>query len=192
MPKSRREPHKLRFITNQSFPNGASVNDSIPLSDRRVHYDTLQHLAIIIRFLHYTGIDLSSLILWKSDIKGAFRLLPVHPLWQLRQLVEVDGQYYYDRCVVFGGGTSPRAWCAVAALVAWIAFSRFSVFPALHYVDDYFGLSIPDATGGKPPQQASISSDVPVSDQKNEHGRQIEITGILYAGHREGTSLWPA
>ena len=84
----------------------------------------------------------------------------------------MDGQYYYDRCVVFGGGT-PRAWCAVAALVAWIAFSRFSVFPALHYVDDYFGLSIPDATGGKPPQQQAFLQtchelNIPVSDHKNE------------------------
>ncbi|KIK90825.1 hypothetical protein PAXRUDRAFT_662357 [Paxillus rubicundulus Ve08.2h10] len=50
------------------------------------------------------------LVLFKSDVSAAFRRMPVHPLWQLKQVVTVDGNRHVDRNVNFGNSGSPKIW----------------------------------------------------------------------------------
>ena len=50
--------------------------------------------------------------LWKSDVKNAYRLLPLHPLWQLKQVVTItspSGEHVrrIDRNLCFGNWGSP-------------------------------------------------------------------------------------
>src|SRR5258708_2358064 len=40
--------------------------------------------------------------LWKLDASQAYRCLPMHPRWQVRQATLVDRNYHVDRCAVFG------------------------------------------------------------------------------------------
>jgi hypothetical protein len=42
------------------------------------------------------------LVIWKSDIHGAYRNLPNHPLYQLKQVISLDGHQYVDHCNCFG------------------------------------------------------------------------------------------
>ena len=74
----------------------------------------------------------------KANITSAFRLLPVNPEDFDLLGMQVNGQYYYDRCMPMGCSTS----CAV--------FEKFSTFlqaccrriaashNILHYLDDFF------------------------------------------------------
>jgi len=43
------------------------------------------------------------LVLFKSDVSQAFRHLPMHPLWQVKQILTVHGQRHVDRNNNFGG-----------------------------------------------------------------------------------------
>jgi hypothetical protein len=37
-----------------------------------------------------------SWVIYKSDIAKAYRLLPMHPLWQIKQIVTIDGEWDID------------------------------------------------------------------------------------------------
>ena len=62
-----------------------------------------------------------AITVWKSDIAEAYCLCLLHPAWQIKQAVQVDGQYYIDCCIVFGSSASPVIFIAFNSLVTWIA-----------------------------------------------------------------------
>jgi len=82
------------------------------------------------------------LVLFKSDVSQAFRRLPMHPLWQVKQILMVDGQRYVDRNNNFGGRGSPKVWISFMSLVAWIAIHRFLIDALKTYMDDSFSYEI--------------------------------------------------
>jgi len=67
------------------------------------------------------------LILYKSNVAMAFLNLPTHPIWQLHQVVTVDGQKYIVRHLIFGNRASPRCWCTVSALICWIGEHKLNI-----------------------------------------------------------------
>lgn len=74
---------------------------------RRVTYDSVANLlALLFDVLErFPGLFHDhNFVLWKADASNAFRLIPVHPVWQLMQVVSVEGRFHVDRCLVFGGG----------------------------------------------------------------------------------------
>ena len=79
------------------------------------------------------------LILYKLDIATAFLNLPVHPIWQLCQVITVDNAKYIICCLVFGNRASPRCWCAVSALICWIGEQKLDICRLHVYMDDFFG-----------------------------------------------------
>ncbi|KAI9103856.1 hypothetical protein DFS34DRAFT_682904 [Phlyctochytrium arcticum] len=165
------QPHKLRLISDHSFPRGRSVSDTIPVHERKVQYDTVQDHARMLRFLESRGIVTHEMHLWKGAIEGAFRLLPMHVLWMLWQLIEIDGLFHYDRCMIFGGGAS--------------ALKHFGVHFLLAYVDDFYGVDRPFPNAGQPPEMCQgflatcAALNFPVAQHKTVWGPVLEITGIL-------------
>ena len=67
-------PDELRLIHHLSYPKGSSVNDSIPDACSSVHYATISDAIHILKKLG------AGCFLAKTDIKSAFRIIPVHPL----------------------------------------------------------------------------------------------------------------
>ena len=47
------------------------------------------------------------LTLWKSDIADAYHLLPMNPLWQLKQIITINEECYVDWILAFGSSASP-------------------------------------------------------------------------------------
>ena len=82
------------------------------------------------------------LTLWKSDIADAYRLLPMHPYWQVKQIVTVDGQRYVDRNLTFGDSASPGIFISFNSLVAWIAKYVKGLPYLADYVDDSSGCNL--------------------------------------------------
>jgi hypothetical protein len=179
---------KLRLVTDQSFPyekdkiKMGAVNDAFTKDARKVQYDTVGDFAAWLRTLardypnHFRD---PTFMLWKADAAHAFRLIPIHPYWQLNQIVEVDGAFHVDRCLVFGGGTSPRVWCSFASLLVWIVRHTD---PGFVYVDDFFGASFTPPNESPTGQQTVLNLfrqiGVPYDLLKAPFGRCIEITGI--------------
>jgi hypothetical protein len=84
------------------------------------------------------------LITFKSDVATAFLNLPAHPLWQLRQVVVVEGCLHIVRHLIFGNWASPRCWCAVLGLMCWIATKKLKIVGLHVYMDDFFGWDFAD------------------------------------------------
>ena len=79
-----------------------------------------------------------TLILFKSDVSAAYRRLPLHPLWQIKQIVTVDNVRHVDRCTCFGGRGSCRHYTAFMGLVLWIAIFVKLLTDLFGYIDDNF------------------------------------------------------
>jgi hypothetical protein len=79
------------------------------------------------------------LLLFKSDISEAYRNLPMHPLWQIKQINTIQGQRHVDRRNCFGGKGSGSLFISVNGLVTWVAINEFDIPDLLCYSDDSFG-----------------------------------------------------
>ncbi len=137
------KPHsnKFRLINNQSAGH-FSLNSLIrPEAIKGAVLDGIPALGHALRTMRSLHPD-SPFLLWKSDVSQAYRRMPVSPYYQMGQAVTIDGEYYIDRCVVFGGRASLRIWAAFNSLVHWIAEEKCGISPLLNYVDDDFGVSL--------------------------------------------------
>jgi hypothetical protein len=129
-------------------------------------------------------------VLYKSDVAEAYRLLPMHPLWQIKQVVMIDGERDLDRNNCFGGRGSAGIYISFDGLVTWIA-KNVRVIPDIWtYMDDSFGI---DEEGNVvwydhyqkylPQNQAKLLSlwddlGIPHERHKQLSGRRLTIIGI--------------
>ncbi|KAF8800941.1 hypothetical protein BYT27DRAFT_7116292, partial [Phlegmacium glaucopus] len=104
------KPHsdKFRLVVDHSAGE-YSPNSYISPADASIHLDTLHVLGnALIRVRKLYG-DLP-LVLFKTDVSQAYRRLPVHPLWQLRQVVTILGFHHVDNNNNFGNRGAGRLW----------------------------------------------------------------------------------
>jgi hypothetical protein len=82
------------------------------------------------------------LVLFKSDISEAYRNLPMHPLWQIKQVNTIQGKRHVDRRNCFGGKASGSLFIAFNSLVTWIGKNEYQVTDLGAYSDDSFGVEL--------------------------------------------------
>jgi hypothetical protein len=135
VPKPRSE--KLRLVNDHSA-GSYSLNSMISREDvAGAKMDSISDLiGALIRYRReHPNIVL---VLFKSDVSAAYRRLPLHPLWQIKQIVTVDGVRHVDRCTEFGGRGSCRDYTSFMGLVLWIAIFIKSITDLFGYIDDNF------------------------------------------------------
>jgi hypothetical protein len=147
-----------------------------------------------------------TIVLWKSDVAGAFRLVPLHKLWQIKQIIttnyptKADKDAGIDRGPLirrvdwracFGSRASPRDWSSVMGLVLWIAWFIKMLIDIFAYVDDNFGWEEADNFMFYEPYQQSFPAKqvgllslwdelgVPHKLKKQVWGEIIVIIGFL-------------
>jgi hypothetical protein len=64
--------------------------------------------------------------------------MPMHYLWQVRQIVTFGNARHVDRCNQFGGGAAGRIWESFIALILWIGVFIKLIQDLYGYVDDEF------------------------------------------------------
>lgn len=128
--------------------------------------------------------------LWKSDVKAAYRQMLMHPLWQLKQVVNIFGKRHVDRCNNFGGRRSMKIWASFISLVIWIAVVKRFIEWLMCFVDDHFGVSVAgDLEMYEPygqllpaPQTKLLSLwdeiSLPHDEEKQISGRVLPILGF--------------
>ncbi|EGF98895.1 uncharacterized protein MELLADRAFT_95065 [Melampsora larici-populina 98AG31] len=112
--------NKLCMCTNMSFGQ-PSLNDLIDKDKAHVSYSPLATFGPYMKEVPFAA---ALLILWKSDVAWAYQNMPMHPQWQIRQIIKIANLYYGDRCTNFGLAASPKIWCSFFSLVLWIAINR--------------------------------------------------------------------
>ena len=106
VPKS--TPGKYRLIFDQSR-GPHSLNSTIPKSKAKVKLDTIHDLCSKLLAVRKKYPN-RRIRLFKSDVKSAYRQLPMHPLWQIKQAFSVNGQFHIDRCNTFGNRGGGWIW----------------------------------------------------------------------------------
>ncbi|SJL14814.1 uncharacterized protein ARMOST_18285 [Armillaria ostoyae] len=150
------KPHseEFRMVSNMSAgtyaPNHMILHSDIAGS----RLDSLHTLfAAILRYRRRSPANAEkTLVVFKSDVSKAYRLCPMHPLWQLKQIVttgyltseqKAAGETEVltrtvDRNNNFGGHGSGRVWYSVNGLVTWIAINVEDIEDLGCYMDDDF------------------------------------------------------
>lgn len=185
------KPHseKLRLVVDHTA-GPHSPNSYIPLDGGQVHLDTLHQLgAALLKARRRHGPD-SRLVLFKSDVSQAYRRLPVHPLWQLHQIVHIDGHFHVDRNNDFGNRAAGRVWFTFFSLVAWIAVFVAQIPDLFTYVDDSFSWELADNVTFYPRYNKQLPSKqarflclldaigIPHEERKQVFGSRLDIIGL--------------
>ena len=185
------KPHSsdLRLINDHSAGD-FSLNNMI--DHTRVTgfpLDNMRHVGEML-FDVRRNLGLTPLDLWKSDIADAYRLLPMSPFWQIKQIVTVDGQRHVDRNLCFGSSASSGIFISFDSLVAWIAKNVKHIRYILDYMDDSSGCNKKGDTLFYPPYGKSLPSDqcrllllwdelgIPHKPHKQISGSPLTIIGI--------------
>ena len=184
--------NKLRLVTDHSA-GLHSLNSLIPEDSRSVRFDNLHDLGSSLRQFHRIH-GRGPRWLFKSDVSKAYRLIPMHPHWQIRQVFETpeDGRMVkrIDRCGVFGNAGMVRAFCAFFGAVIWIAINVWSVDTLFHYIDDANGyddneeLVLYEPYGDLyPEKQVRLLKlwdelGIPHQKEKQVFGSELDIVGL--------------
>ena len=122
---------EFRLIHHLSFPPGLSVNDGISSDHTSVNYATIDEA---IQLIKNAG---PACFLAKTDIKNAFRIIPIHPDDYGLLGMQWRGLYFYDRCMPMGCSSSCLTFETFSTAVEWIARNKLKIDYILHILDDY-------------------------------------------------------
>ena len=178
----------LRLISNLSAGDYAP-NTMINKADiANLPLDTITELgSALISFRQTHGN--AKLVMWKSDVSQAYRRMPMHKRWQMKQIHTINGERHVDRCNNFSGKGGYGIWSAFMCLVVWIGW-YISLVRFYVYVDDNFGFERAEAhifhaclNRRLPLQQARLLDlwddiGLPYKDKKQEWGDTLRIIGF--------------
>lgn len=131
------KPHtsKFRMVVDHSAGEH-SLNSFISRERVSTKLDNVRDLGHFLRVERTrTG---QQLRLFKCDASKAYRRAPAHPLWQIKQVVSVNGERRVDRCCNFGTKSAGDIFFSIMALVLWAAQFEYGIEALLGYVDDVF------------------------------------------------------
>ena len=126
---------EFRLIHHLSFPQGSSLNDGISSEFTSVSYATVEDAIHTIRTVGH------GCFMAKTDIKNAFRIIPIQP--QDYNLLGIcwRGFYYYDRCMPMGCSSSCKTFEIFSSAIEWIAQKKLHIDHILHLLDDFLIVS---------------------------------------------------
>ncbi len=127
----KKAPGEYRLIHHLSFPRGASVNDGISPEDASVQYARVDDAVTMIKQLG------RGCFLAKTDIKSAFRIIPILPADYDLLGIFWQGKYYYDRVMPMGCASSCRTFEMFSTAIEWVAKTQLSMPHLIHILDDY-------------------------------------------------------
>ncbi len=138
MPISIREkstPGKFRLLRNLTYPyDSRSVNLNIPHEFTTVQYAGIQEAINIILNLG-KGCNMA-----KSDIKNAYRHVPIHPSQHHLMGFKWKNQYYFDKYLAMGLSESCKIFETVSDAILHILKHRFGINNVVKILDDFLFL----------------------------------------------------
>ena len=133
----KKDPGHYRTIHNLSYPyRSGSVNHGISHANSTVQYASFNQAINILNTLP------SGAFLAKSDIRSAFRLLPIHPQSYHLLGFSWEGQYYYDKCLPFGLASSCQIFERFSTALQWILQHKLGVKYVTHLLDDFLFMGV--------------------------------------------------
>jgi len=130
------KPHSTDFhlVTDHSAGKFA-LNNYIIKADSTIRLDSLQDFGTNLHAVQAQD-GHAPAWLFKSDMSATYRQIPMHPLWQLKQINTFQGLRHVDHNMTFGSHSAPKIWCSFFSLVIWIMIYVFLCADLLHYMDN--------------------------------------------------------
>ena len=129
-------PGEFRVIHDLSYPRGGpSINSGIPKDIATVQYSSVPQA---INLIKYHG---RFSYLAKTDIKSAFRIIPIRPDQYHLLGFQWNNKFYYDRCLPMGCSSSCSIFEAFSTSLEFIIRSKVSDVSIIHILDDFFFVS---------------------------------------------------
>ena len=180
----------LRMVTDHS--SGQFSLNSMVDHDLVTGYplDNMTHLGEMLIAHHFSNVYHRKTVVWKSDIAEAYRLMPLHPHWQIKQINTLDGLRYVDRNNPFSNSSSAAIFISFNSLVAWIARHKRGIMNLATYIDDSSGFDYEDDLLRYEPYSTSFPRhqtmllklwdelSIPHKQKKQIFGPVIPIIGI--------------
>ena len=73
----------------------------------------------------------------KTDVKSAFRIVPIHPADYSLLGMKWENLYYFDRTLPMGLSSSCSIFEAVSSALEWISVHQLRANSVLHILDDF-------------------------------------------------------
>lgn len=127
----KKNPGEFRIIHHLSYPNGSSINDFIPEHQSSVKYASISDAITLIK---QAG---EGSFMAKTDIKSAFRIIPVHPDDQELLGMKIDNSYFFDRCLPMGCSSSCAIFEAFSTALEWLSVNNLGASGVVHILDDF-------------------------------------------------------
>ena len=127
----KKAPNEFRLIQHLSYPHENSVNSGIPVDFSSVRYASIQDAIVFVKRL---GVGC---YLAKTDIKSAFRIIPIHPGDYPLLGMKWQGNYYFDRCLPMGCRSSCAIFERFSTALEWAAEQIFQADEIIHLLDDF-------------------------------------------------------
>lgn len=174
-------PGEFRLIHHLSYPEGLSVNDGIPKELATVRYATVDDAVRLIKAIG------KGCFLAKTDIKSAFRIIPVAPRDFPQLGMEWQGKFFFDKCLPMGCSSSCNIFETFSTALEWIAKDTLRASSVLHILDDFLFIA---------PSEAKCQVDlcvcrrigVPIADEKT----MGPTNALQFAGITLDTALMEA
>ena len=129
----RNRPNKWRLIVDLSSPKERSINTGISCDLCSLSYTSVDEAVNLIRALG------KGTLLFKLDLKDAYRVVPVHPHDRPLLGMRWKGELCLDGMLPFDLHSAPKIFSAVADGLLWMIHNR-GFTSSLHYLDDFLFL----------------------------------------------------
>lgn len=127
----KKTPGEFRIIHHLSYPKGASINDSIPPEFSTVKYASVDDAISIIQ-RQGKGCAMA-----KTDVRSAFRIVPVHPSDYPLLGFQWTEKWYYDKTLPMGCSSSCQIFEDLSTAMEWVAKNKLQIPDIIHILDDF-------------------------------------------------------
>ena len=136
----KKDSGKFRMIHHLSYPEGSSVNDQIDPGWTAVQYATISDaIELVVNLCPQAFMS-------KTDVKSAFRVIPLHPDVRHLFVFHWEDYFYVDLALPMGCSSSCQIFEALSTAVEWIAKEKLHI-KLVHILDDFFLTSVSKQVG---------------------------------------------
>jgi hypothetical protein len=121
------------MIHHLSYPSGESINDYIDPTLCTVQYTSFDE---VVKLVQELGPNYK---LFESDVKSAYRLMPVKPSDFELLGFSFNEKYCFDKALPFGASISCSTFERFARFLEFCVKLKMKSGKLIHYLDDFLG-----------------------------------------------------
>jgi len=180
-------PGTYRLLHNLSYPyDHNAVNINIAQENKTVHYSTIRDAAKLLNSIPHPHMA-------KSDIKDAFRLIPLDPRDYHLTGIKLNGKYYYDKCMPMGASSSCNIFEKFSDALVYILNTHYGESNVVKILDDFLFIGDTEESCNRALDSfISLTTliGVPLSDDKTVRATKvIQFLGITLDSTKMEASL---